>query len=424
MNKKMRELMAQIQSLTAQAKGLMSGETKDIAKANEIMAQVEQLQTEYEAEKAIYEAEKFAGATGTGTATGHSGTPKKTSAEKFAEAAKAGFPKSMSEGTPVDGGYTVPEDIETTINTLRDAKYSLLSDVTVTTVTTNKGRRTFKSRTNQTGFVKVGESGKIPAKDTPQFSVLNYEIEKYAGYFPVTDELLEDSAANITNVLTEWIADESRVTANKLILEAIDDNTDKVALAGIDDIKKALNVTLGQAFKPTSKIYTNDDGLQYLDTLKDSDGDYLLQPNPQDPMQLRLCAGATIVPISVIPNADFPTMTAYALTSDTTVKSGVTYYAKGEDGNYTAVVSPETNPKTAGYYVESGRNIPMIIGDMVEAVVYFRRKGLTIKASDVASVTGINAYEQDMTLWRAIEREDVVIKDDKAIVNGYINVKD
>ena len=47
-------------------------------------------------------------------------------------------------------------------------------------------------------------------------------------------------------------------------------------LAGINDIKKALNVTLGQAFKGTSKIITNDDGLQYLDTLKDNDAKYLL----------------------------------------------------------------------------------------------------------------------------------------------------
>ena len=75
-------------------------------------------------------------------------------------------------------------------------------------------------------------------------------------------------------------------------------------MASVDDIKKALNVTLGQAFKATSAIVTNDDGLQWLDTLKDNEGKYLLQPDPANPMQLRICAGATIVPVYVIPNAD------------------------------------------------------------------------------------------------------------------------
>lgn len=232
----------------------------------------------------------------------------KDSVKEFANAARHGFKVSnkMAEGTPADGGYTVPEDILTRINTYREAKKSLKDLVSVENVTTNKGQRTFKKKAQQTGFVKVGEGGKIGAKNTPQFERLTYEIEKYAGYFPVTNELLADSDANIVNELITWIGDESRVTANKLILAVIA-TKDEVKLEGLDDIKKALNVTLGSAFKYTSKIVTNDDGLQYLDTLKDADGKYLLQPNPADPMQMRLCAGATTVPVEVIPNSDMPT---------------------------------------------------------------------------------------------------------------------
>ena len=33
----------------------------------------------------------------------------------------------------------------------------------------------------------------------------------------------------------------------------------EVKLSGLDDIKKVLNVTLGSAFKQSSKIITNDD---------------------------------------------------------------------------------------------------------------------------------------------------------------------
>lgn len=236
---------------------------------------------------------------------------KKDSVKEFADAARKGFRNSMNEGTAADGGYTVPEDIQTRINERRTAKTSLIDLVDVENVTTNKGSRTFKKRTQQTGFTKIGEGGKLSAGSTPQFERMSYEIAKYAGYFPVTNELLEDSDANITDTLVTWIGDESRVTRNKIILGVIDQKA-KTTIKSLDDIKEALNVTLGQAFKQTSCIVTNDDGLQWLDTLKNDRGEYLLQPSPADPMKMVLCAGATTVPVKVIPNDDMP--------SDTTTK--------------------------------------------------------------------------------------------------------
>ena len=130
----------------------------------------------------------------------------------------------------------------------------------------------------------MGEGGKILGKNTPQFERKTYEINKYAGYFPVSNELLEDSDANITATLTSWIGDESRVTRNKIILEQLQTKA-VTAMASVDDIKKALNVTLGQAFKATSAIVTNDDGLQWLDTLKDNEANISFSQ-----IQLILCS--------------------------------------------------------------------------------------------------------------------------------------
>lgn len=309
----------------------------------------------------------------------------KNSVKEFANAARNGFRvnNSMNEGTPEEGGYTVPEDIQTKINEYRTARASLIDLVDVETVTTKKGSRTFKKRSQQTGFVKVGEASKIPGKNTPKFERLDYEISKYAGYFPVTNELLEDSDQAITNVLINWIGDESRVTRNNIIRTTINTKA-KVTLTGLDDIKKTINVTLGSAFKATSKVITNDDGLQYLDTLKDADGKYLLQPNPAEPMQLRLCAGSTIIPVFVIPNGDMPSDVA-----------------------------------TAGK-----RKIPFIIGDLKEGVKFFDRKQLSILTSTIAQVGNLNAFEEDLTLYRAIEREDCRTKDTEAFVNGEIIIDD
>lgn len=379
MNKKMREIMAKIETKTALAKSYMEdGENKDVDKAKGVLAEIEDLKSEYATAKSIYDLEKEQGTPDVAEIAEKSEGKKETDSIKaFANDARNGFRvKSMNEGTPADGGYTVPEDITTKINEYRDSKASLLSLVRREKVTTNTGARTFKKRSQHTGFSTVGEGGKIGAIATPQFERLTYNISKKAGYLPVTNELLADSDANISNTIIEWFGDESRVTANNGIISIVKGLT-AVALTGLDDIKKALNVTLGSAFKATSVIVTNDDGLQYLDTLKDLDDNYVLSVSPADPMKMVLCAGATTVPVIVIPNSDLAT-------------------------------------------VEN--KIPVFIGDFNEGIIYFDRELLSIKLSDVAVIGDLNAYEEDLTLFRGIERNDVKLRDAKALVNGYITV--
>lgn len=393
MNKKLLELLNAINEKKLEIQNLVEAGNLDEAKTEK--EKLKEMQDKFDLLKDLddegLEEMKNRAAAGTAdtvltgeTGSEEPGTPK-DAVHEFANAARRRFRVSddMSEGSNPDGGYTVPEDIQTRINERREAKASLINLVDVEPVTTNKGSRTFKKRTQQTGFTKVGEGGKVGKKETPQFERMDYEIKKYAGYFPVTNELFEDSDANISSVLISWIGDESRVTRNNIIRTVINEKT-KTALSGLDDIKKALNVTLGAAFKSTSRIVTNDDGLQYLDTLKDSDGKYLLQPNPADPMQMRLCAGATVVPVEVIPNSDFPSDV------DTAKK----------------------------------RKIPMVIGDLKEGIKFFDRKQLTIISSNIASAGSLNAFEEDLTLFRAIEREDCRMKDDQAFVNGEITIDD
>lgn len=383
MNKKMRELLAKMQSKQAAAKEFMEGDNKDIAKANGLMDEYEALQAEYNAEKRMFEAEKANNAptqddlNASGVDKSKAAEPKRDVIKEFADAARAGFvSKTMTEGTPADGGYTVPEDITTQINEYKTAKASLLNLVRVEKVTTVTGSRTFKARANQTGFSKVGEAAAIGAKGTPTFTRLDYAIDKYAGYFPVTNELLQDSDANIVSTITEWIGDESRVTANTLILAAVATKA-QTNLVDLSGIKKALNVTLGSAFKATSVIVTNDDGLQYLDTLTDATGHPLLAPSPTNPLEMRLAVGASYVPIQVFPNADFATVAT---------------------------------------------KVPFIIGDLKEGIVFWDRALLTITTSATGVVGALNAFEQDLTLFRAIEREDVTVRDAAAFVNGYITV--
>ena len=382
MNKRMRELLAQIQAKTAEAKSYMEGENKDVAKANALMDEVDVLKAEYETEKRLYETEK---ATGVESATGAVEDPAAPKGEepedenaKFAKAVRSFISgKGLVEGVNEDGGYTVPEDVSTKVEQYKDVDYSLLNDIDVVPVKTNKGSRTYQKKGEVDTFADIDENGEITEEiGAPKFERLPYAIQDRAGFMPVSNDLIEDSDANILAIVTEWLGKANVATTNKKVLELVATKA-QVDLKNIDGIKKALNVTLGQAYKHGAKIYTNDDGLNYLDTLKDANERPLLNPDPTAPATLTLRCGTTVLPIKVLPNKVWASV----------------------DGK-----------------------VPFIVGNLFDFARKYDRKSMSIMASNVASIGNFNAFAQNMTLLRAILRDDYRVKDADSIVNGYITV--
>ena len=374
----LQELLDAINAKKAEVKNL--AEQGKIAEAKIAKEELVNLQEQYNILKDIVEEEQtgvsienFANALAVKIASA-SGSD---AIHDFAEAARHGFyTNTMTEGTKADGGYTVPEDIKTKINQYKKAMFSLENLVDVEKVSTSTGRRTYQKRAQVEGFKAVAEAGKIQPSATPQFEILEYAIKKYAGYMPVTNELLADSDANIANALVKWFAEQDIATRNAQILTAIGTKAE-TDLKNLDGIKKAVNVTLGSAFIGSVTIVTNDDGLQYLDTLVDKNGRYLLTPSIQDPAKKVLAVGASTIPIVVVPNS---------------------------------ILTTKTN------------KVPFIVGDFKEAIKLFDRDKLSIMTSNVAAVGQLNAFEQDLTLFRGIERLDCKTKDANAFVNGYITV--
>jgi HK97 family phage major capsid protein len=135
-------------------------------------------------------------------------------------------------------------------------------------------------------------------------------------------------------------------------------------------------VTLGAAYRDGSQIITNDDGLFWLATLKDTTGRDLLQPNPMDVMQMYLSVGPLKVPVVAVPNQ--------------VIKS---------------------DKKTAGK-----NKIPLYCGDLKEAVRKYDRQRTELMSSNVASAGSLNAFTQNLTLVRAIERNAFCIMDNDAFV--------
>lgn len=368
-------------------------EADQIEEAKVAKDELQKLQNKFDLIKDIEDPEPVNNVVPTGAVPAE---PAQDSVHAFAEAARHHFKNTMTEGTNSDGGYTVPQDIRTRINKFKEAKFSLKSLVRVENVTTNSGRRTFQAKATHTGFSSVNEGAAIDQKATPTFSVINYSIDKFAGILPVTDELLADSDANITDVLVQWLGEEEIATENAQILSLINPgSTGNAWTSGlIDSIKTALNVTLGQAYAESAAIITNDDGFNYLDTLKiTGTNEYLLKPAKDQtaPTPYTLAVGARRVPVVVVPNNVFAS----------------TVIATGDD---------------AGTY------IPFVVGDLKEAVAFFDRQKLSIMTSNTASInvtsggstTVVSAFESDMTLFRGIMRFDVVSRDSDAIVKGYV----
>jgi HK97 family phage major capsid protein len=369
----MRELQAEILRKSQEANGYLEGENKDVEKAAAILDEVDVLQKEFETLERAEKAKKAGVPADGGAADGGLDGAPTDSIKAFADAVRSRF-KDLNEGAGADGGYTVPEDILTKVNEYKQERFSLATLIDRETVTTKSGRRTYKKRSQHKGFTQVGENGKITKVDAPQFEVMTYNIKKYGGYMPVTNELLEDSDANIADTMIGWLGEEDIATENAQILAKINTKA-ATPLSSLKDIKKAVNVTLA-AFAGTVKIVTNSDGLQYLDTLEDGNGRPLLSPDPVKPMEMYLSVGARRIPVVVVPNAVLPSSEA-----------GV---------------------------------IPFIIGDLFAFLKQFDRKQITLLQSNLAAVGDLNAFEQDLTLIRALTRKDWQIKDSEAIVRGEL----
>lgn len=249
---------------------------------------------------------------------------------------------SMKEGKDEDGGLTVPKDIRTAVKELRRSEDALETLVNVERVTTLSGSRVIERHADQTPFDNVDEAAEFPEVSTPQFEKIDYKVKKKGGILKTTLELLSDTQENIIGYLKRWIAKKAKATRNFMIINKVREITKdaEVAVEGLDDLKKIFNILIDPAIEPTSSVVTNQDGYNWLDTLKDKDGKYILQPDPTKATS-KLLFGK--YPVKKVGNKTLRSVAA-----------------------------------------EGGYKVPIICGDLKEAITIFDRETLTVDISRVA----------------------------------------
>lgn len=280
---------------------------------------------------------------------------------------------NMNEGAGEAGGFIVPTDEQTKINELKRALNPLSALVRVENVNTMSGTRVLEKASDMTPFASVAELAAIGEIDGPKFTQVKYAIKKFAGILPISEELLADSDQNLLAYVNGWLAKKSVATENAQILAVLKTLT-KAPLTNLDGIKEILNVTLDPTISLMSSVLTNQDGFNFLDKQKDTDGRYLLQPNPLDSTQ-KLLFGK---PVTVVSNKVLPTDTSVA----------------------------------------SAKKAPVIIGSFTDAVALFDRQATTLTGTSV----GGDAWKRDSYDVKAVTRIDVQKFDDKAVVFGELTV--
>lgn len=235
----------------------------------------------------------------------------------------------MRDGLKTSGATAViPQEVVTPVLELKNSKYNLAQYATVKTVSAGSGHYPIAKRNNTAVLATKEELADIADADANMFEDVPFDVKTRAAKIALSNEVVDDSAVDIVAEVKNQLQKLVDNTDNQNIMKVLTSSTFKKETAtSTDDLKKIFNVELDPAL---NKMWiVNQSGFNYLDTLKDSEGRYLLQPNPTAASGFSLF-GAPVVMISdaVMPN--------------------------NTDGSF-----------------------PMIAGDISEAVAVFRRNQVT-----------------------------------------------
>jgi len=174
--------------------------------------------------------------------------------------------------TSVEGGALIPEE-------LLPPKKELVDTVDLTqyvrTVPVNRGSGKYPIIKKSNGkMIAVAELAKNPELAKPTFVEVNYDIETYRGYIPVSQEAIDDADYDVAGLIAEDIRDQDLNTKNAQIAAIFKSATPK-AVTGLDGIVTLLNTDFKQVYNV--KFYVSSSLFNALDLLKDGNGRYLLQ---------------------------------------------------------------------------------------------------------------------------------------------------
>lgn len=191
------------------------------------------------------------------------------------------------------GGFAVPVDVETNIMQLVNKMSPLRNYFTVEPVTTNSGSRVIE-RGTRLQFERVDENGVTPVLTDPEHKLLrqvNYTLGTYRKIVSLSRELVSDAPA-MQAYIERKLAEAKVATENANLIALLGKLTPTAVAAGDPihlAVKSALNKKLRRAISRRAMILTNASGYNLMDCELDANNRPILQPNPTQATEDRLC---------------------------------------------------------------------------------------------------------------------------------------
>ncbi|CAM5579850.1 hypothetical protein SAFG77S_09076 [Streptomyces afghaniensis] len=292
--------------------------------------------------------------------------------------------RSLSAGSDKDGGYTVPEDISTEILKSIEEMNTVRNLVKVVQKGTASGTYTVRKGVAEKLY-NTAEKEQIKELKNMEFDQITWNMKKFAGFLPVSSELLDDSFLNFTREIVEWLSESAVTTENdEVFYGAGETNVEGIITSGkfkskdapaditIKFLRRVKN-SIKQGYRRNAVWVMNTEAFETLANIEDKNGRGILAADPRNEDSFNLFGR----PVQV----------------------------------YDEIVTDE-NKKTH-----------ILFGDFKRGYRMFDRKRFEIKSTDI----GADAFLTDQTYFRGIERFDGRVVDPEAaiVVNGVsVGVED
>ena len=171
------------------------------------------------------------------------------------------------------GAVLVPVEVSTNVLELKDGQVDLTAYVTAQEVGTGQGKFPVAKRAAAILATKE-ELADIAEIADPLFIDVEYAVKTRIGQIAFSNELVEDSAIDVVAYAEKQMQRMVRNTNNKGILDVLNTFAVKNAV-GADGLKSVVNIELDPELD--TKFVVDQNAYQFIDTLKDTQGRYLLQ---------------------------------------------------------------------------------------------------------------------------------------------------
>lgn len=276
--------------------------------------------------------DSVSGGSGTDTVTGGSGTDTVTGGGDSSNSLTG-----QIEGTDSKGGYLVPVEQMPILREFRKAYVQLKDYAHVVQANSNSGKWPTLGEENGL-LLNFNELEQIRESDF-EFGQASYSITDYGDIIPVSNQLIKDANVNILGIVGQRLARKAVNTENSAILGLLSTNfSNPAAISSYKALTKALNVDLDPIYYSNARIFTNQDGFQWMSELEDDNKRPLLLPDVTAPDTFRFRGK----PVVVLPNS--------------------------------VLASSAAAGQTPAY-------APFYIGNMADYVMFFERQGVEIAVS-------------------------------------------